>query len=170
MKILSIFILTILPLISHSQKLYASLSGGYNFILGEQNLTNNSINNYFGIVYPYSLEKVNVSLGKGTNIDFGIGYQFKKHFGIELLGTYNYGAEIKGTTQYVPSLIYTRSISANMVKINPNIRLTTKNPTFNQYMRIGVIMGYGKIRNIQREDKADTIVMYYENVFSGGMS
>jgi opacity protein-like surface antigen len=168
MKKLSAICLLFFTLNSFSQKLYADFSGGYNFVLGAQNLTSFNFNQYIGIVSPGLSQKVDVSLGKGVNLDASIGFNFKSNYSLEINCSYLMGSAITSTSEYWTLSVVTRTIQANMFRLNPCIILTTGNERLNPYMRIGAMFGFGKINYIQRDDVGDTTLVLYNNEFSGG--
>lgn len=168
-KSISIFIF-LFSINSFSQKLYTDISGGYNFILGEQNLTSFNFNQYFVIISPTIRQKVDVSLGKGVNLDLSVGYNFKSNYSIEINSSYLFGAAITGTSEFGTGNVITRSIKSNMFRLNPCFVITAANEKISPYMKIGAIFGFGKINFIQRDDLGETTLVLYNNEFSGGWS
>lgn len=170
MKITVALLLSVLAFNTSAQSIYSTISGGHSFKLGEQNLTSFNFNKYFALYNPTLMQKVDVSLGKGTNIDVGVGYHFKKNIGIELNTSYLFGGSTTAKSEYATGNVITRTLTSKMLRINPKVLITTANPSLNAFMSCGMLFGFGKINYIQRDDSGDMIVVLFNNELSGGWS
>lgn len=142
-----------------AQKVYVKLNAGYNFANGNQFepfTDSRSIRNSDGDRTSTESVVKAASLGKG--FDFGItaGYKFHENMSIELGLSYLVGGKIN-TESYTKELgyyggdnsehIYERKaeFKANMLKINPSICLNLGADKIDPYIKVGVLLGIGKI-------------------------
>ena len=94
-----------------------------------------------------SVEKVN--LGKGLNFGVAFGYMFNDNIGAELGLGYFLGGKGTFTQEYKDEVdatqnsILTGEISANQMRINPSLVVSTDFHDFVPYAKFGVVVGFG---------------------------
>jgi len=157
-------------LFSWSQAIYGSLSGGYQFGVGKQNLEHHSVSDFIDPYSPWHWQQVDLSLGKGVQTNFTVGYDFKQHYGVSLTGSYLFGAEFSSKATTASDITYERQLSANMLRINPSFRMYVGEKRFRTYAEIGFILGIGKINLTNSVYTNDTIFQEYNYLYDGGLS
>ncbi len=144
------------------KKWYVSFNGGYALKMSPQNLQNEDLNFIFinstynmvsdFIIHDGSIEQIEVSLGKGTNLTLSAGYFLNENFGIDMGLSYLFGGKTNckyghyfdvGTNHF--SYIHENSISSNMFRINPSLVFTFGSKTITPYAKFGLILGLGSI-------------------------
>jgi hypothetical protein len=155
-------------LFSWSQTFYGSLSGGYQFGVGKQNMEHHSVSEFIDPYTPWPWEKVDLSLGQGALTNGIIGYDLNQSYGLTLSGSYLFGAEFSSKTSN--NLTVERKLSASMVRINPSVRMYVSQNRFRTYADIGFILGIGKINFNLKNSTMDTTFLEYTYVYDGGIS
>jgi hypothetical protein len=155
-------------LFSWSQTFYGSLSGGYQFGVGKQNMEHHSVSEFIDPYTPWPWEKVDLSLGQGASTNGIIGYDLNQSYGLTLSGSYLFGAEFSSKTSN--NLTVERKLSASMVRINPSVRMYVSQNRFRTYADIGFILGIGKINFNLKNSTMDTTFLEYTYVYDGGLS
>jgi len=155
-------------LFSWSQTFYGSLSGGYQFGVGKQNMEHHSVSEFIDPYKPWPWEKVDLSLGQGALTNGIIGYDLNQSYGLTLSGSYLFGAEFSSKTSN--NLTVERKLSASMVRINPSVRMYVSQNRFRTYADIGFILGIGKINFNLKNSTIDTTFLEYTYVYDGGLS
>jgi hypothetical protein len=112
-------------------------------------------------------EQINLSMGKGICINWGLGYMINGNFGFELGMSYLIGAKTTGTHTNIDVSDNTfpitttseneRTYSANMFKINPSIIISSGMEGINPYAKFGMIFGFA---SINREDNNSSSAFY----------
>jgi hypothetical protein len=155
-------------LFSWSQSFYGSLSGGYQFGVGKQNMEHHSVSEFIDPYTPWTWEKVDLSLGQGVLTNGIIGYDLNQSYGLTLSGSYLFGTEFSSKTSN--NLTVERKLSASMVRINPSVRMYAGQNRFRTYADIGFILGIGKINFNLKNATVDTTILEYSYVYDGGLS
>jgi hypothetical protein len=155
-------------LFSWSQTFYGSLSGGYQFGVGKQNMEHHSVSEFIDPYTPWPWERVDLSLGQGALTNGIIGYDLNQSYGLTLSGSYLFGAEFSSKTSN--NLTVERKLSASMVRINPSVRMYVSQNRFRTYADIGFILGIGKINFNLKNSTIDTTFLEYTYVYDGGLS
>lgn len=170
MKTLLFLSFLLASLFSWSQAIYGSISGGYQFGVGKQNLEHHSVTDFIDPYSPWSWQQVDLSLGKGVQTNFTVGYDFKQHYGVSITGSYLFGAEFSSKATSSSDVTYERKLSANMLRINPSFRMYVGENRFRTYAEIGLILGIGKIDLTNSVNVTDTILQEYNYLYDGGVS
>jgi hypothetical protein len=168
MKSLLLTFFLFASLFSWSQSFYGSLSGGYQFGVGKQNMEHHSVSEFIDPYTPWPWEKVDLSLGQGVLTNGIIGYDLNQSYGLTLSGSYLFGAEFTSKTNN--NLTVERKLSASMVRINPSFRMYAGQNRFRTYADIGFILGIGKINFNLKNATVDTTILEYSYVYDGGLS
>jgi len=168
MKSILLSVLLFASLSSWSQTFYGSLSGGYQFGIGKQNMEHHSISEFIDPNTPWPWEKVDLSLGQGILTNGIIGYDLNQSYGLTLSGSYLFGAEFSSKTSN--NLTVERKLSASMVRINPSFRMYVSQNKFKTYADIGFILGIGKINFNLKNSTVDATILEYSYVYDGGLS
>jgi hypothetical protein len=128
------------------QNWYSGINGGYSFGLPSQNITSN-IN--IGSNQT-SNSVVKGSFGQGASIDAYLGYWLKNHIGIELGLSYLQSSSFKGSYSQDTVFKQDLTISANMLRAAPALRLTLgeEDSKTNLFLKVGFVTRLaGKITN-----------------------
>jgi hypothetical protein len=168
MKSLLLTFFLFASLSSWSQSFYGSLSGGYQFGVGKQNMEHHSVSEFIDPNTPWPWEKVDLSLGQGVLTNGIIGYDLNQSYGLTLSGSYLFGAEFSSKTNN--NLTVERKLSASMVRINPSFRMYVGQNKFRTYADIGFILGIGKINFNLKNSTVDATILEYSYVYDGGLS
>lgn len=156
--------------ISWSQNIYGSISGGYQFGVGKQNLEHHIVSDFIDPYSPWQWQQVDLSLGKGALTNFTIGYDFKQPYGVSLSGSYLFGAEFSSKATKYDNITYERKLSATMIRINPSFRMYVGENRFRTYADVGFILGIGKVNFNYSGYTEDTTVIEYNYIYYGGLS
>lgn len=168
MKSLLLSVLLFASLSFWSQTFYGSISGGYQFGVGKQNMEHHSVSEFIDPNTPWPWEKVDLSLGQGILTNGIIGYDLNQSYGLILSGSYLFGAEFSSKTNN--NLSVERKLSASMVRINPSFRMYVGQNRFRTYADIGFILGIGKINFNLKNSTVDATILEYSYVYDGGLS
>jgi hypothetical protein len=168
MKSILLSVLLFASLSSWSQTFYGSLSGGYQFGVGKQNMEHHSVSEFIDPNTPWPWEKVDLSLGQGILTNGIIGYDLNQSYGLTLSGSYLFGAEFSSKTSN--NLTVERKLSASMIRINPSFRMYVSQNKFKTYADIGFILGIGKINFNLKNSTVDATILEYSYVYDGGLS
>lgn len=166
LHLLPVFLFT--SLFSWSQSFYGSLSGGYQFGVGKQNLEHHSVSEFIDPYSPWPWQQVDLSLGQGTTTNVTLGYDLNQSYGFTLTGSYLFGSEFSSKTSN--TLTVERTLSASMVRINPSFRMHVGQNRFRTYADIGFILGIGKINFNLKNSTVDATILEYSYVYDGGLS
>ncbi|WP_394760169.1 outer membrane beta-barrel protein [Flavobacterium sp.] len=132
-----------------AQKMYFNINGGYSFMSNSSTFRFNNDkvfdSNTQIAVGLSSNENVKLSLGKGLNFGGTIGYQFHKNIGAEIGINYLISDKTTGSSKYIDGSNYNTSLSTKMFQIKPTVVLSTDFEKINPYVKIGAIIGLGKI-------------------------
>jgi opacity protein-like surface antigen len=125
-----------------AQKFYVKLGGGYSFGAGKAS-------NIEGLGYDYSYDgttrtttEVPFSLGKGVNLDLGVGYMFNEYIGLELgarnlFGLSNEFKDNNSSGGYTDNT--TTKVSYSSLALIPALKVVAPlGETFSLYSRIGI--------------------------------
>lgn len=170
MKTLLFLSFLLASLFSWSQVIYGSLSGGYQFGIGKQNLEHHSVTDFIDSYSPWPWQQVDLSLGKGVQTNFTLGYDFKQHYGVSLTGSFLFGAEFSSKATTASDITYERKLSANMLRINPSFRMYVGEKRFRTYAEIGFILGVGKINFNYCFYTKDTTFKESNYIYDGSVS
>ena len=168
MKSLLLTFFLFASLSSWSQTLYGSLSGGYQFGVGKQNLEHHSVSEFIDPYSPWPWQQVDLSLGQGTMTNVTLGYDLNQSYGFTLTGSYLFGAEFSSKSSN--NLTVERKLSASMLRINPSFRMYVGQKHFRTYAEIGFILGIGEINFNLKNSTVDTTILEYTYVYDGGLS
>lgn len=155
----------------YSQGMYVGINVGYGFCTSAQNIDNDfmSFYNYTAGNNSYTVEQIDVSLGKGLNLGAAFGYMFNKNVGAELGISYLMGGKTEAKDEYDGGMT-DYSLSATMLRINPSIIVTTgTDNAVNPYAKFGLIFGMGSVL-YEFEDNDDGDVTVMEFKFSEGLA
>ncbi|NVO01282.1 MAG: outer membrane beta-barrel protein [Bacteroidetes bacterium] len=164
-----------------AQGVFVKVNVGYGFGIGTQTWMNNSTRNVNSVtgVNTGTEEAVKISLGKGLNFAGTIGAMFNKNVGAELGINYLIGGKTtcKDEYNYTGNLIipsYTRTteniFSANMLKINPSILVTSGSKEIDPYAKFGIVLGFGSATSERTETYSSGDINESAFKYSGGMS
>lgn len=152
-----------------SQNLYLTVSTGYNVSVGKSNFDNFYHNKLVGAFYTQDKERFEYSLGKGMNVNLGIGYTTKRNIGFELEGSYLMGIKTIGTTDYFVSDVFKKEIWGRFYRIVPTIYVLQPLKKLSVKIAVGGLAGFGKMYLDQSVTYNGGIPSFkYENEFSGG--
>ena len=157
-------------LFSWSQNIYGSISGGYQFGVGKQNLEHHFVSDFLDSYSPWPWQQVDLSLGKGAMTNCTFGYDFNQNYGVTLSGSYLFGPDFSSKTSKYDNITYERKLSATMVRINPSFRMYVGENRFRTYADIGFILGIGKVNFNLSGYKEDTTIIEYNYIYDGGLS
>lgn len=155
-KGLLLFVMSLLVLISNStdltaQKFYISVDGGYSArSLAVQHRFIASSTEIIGSDQTYTISKR--SLGNGLQSGLSFSYKLTDNIGAEVTVSYFNGATFEFTSKYVNQnmSIYSDQYyqqEGNLVRLNPSIVLCFGTAKWTPYMKMGVILGKGKVKN-----------------------
>ncbi|UTW65973.1 outer membrane beta-barrel protein [bacterium SCSIO 12643] len=151
--LLTLICLIFIKLVS-AQKFYVGISSGY--AIGIANQRGDMVNSYVDyskVVTEYRFENVPYSLGRGWNIGGQFGYRFHKNIAFETQINYHQSADVDQNDIEITSnfgigkseLHERKTISAKMYRITPSIVLHMGNEKINPYMKLGAVIGFGRI-------------------------
>jgi hypothetical protein len=123
---------------SFAQKMYVNVHAGYNFNSAPLTSINSTSNGSSSTTY----DRVDISLGKGVNLDAAFGYMFNKHFGTELAVSYLIGGTTTLTNNTTSSKS-TTNFSSSMLRFMPSIIMSTEFGKIYPYAKFGLILGSG---------------------------
>lgn len=135
----------------YDDKVYFKFNTGYGFPVSSHNMSFLDIdyhNIYTGSGTRFTgtrtYEQINVSLGKGLDIEGSILYMFNENIGTELGVSFLLGSRSEATHELSNGKIeYT--LSSNMVRFNPSVVIASGFEKFNPYAKFGMIIGLGNI-------------------------
>jgi hypothetical protein len=128
-----------------AQGLYLGIGGGYGFPAAKE-AAYESKTNASGTSTSTDYTKVNLSLGKGINTGFFVGFMFNKNLGAELGVSYLIGS--KTTIQDEASSNNASSIDeiifkGNMLRLTPALKMMVGEGKLQPYTKLGMIVGVG---------------------------
>ncbi len=162
--------LTIMFFNKAESQIYINANVGYGFKAASQNIDDfldfHDETNENGI---RTREIVNVSFGKGLNLDLGVGYNFTKNLAGEFEISYLFGTKSKavhktaigGTTNY--------SIKSRMLRLIPSVVLSTGSGNIEPYAKLGIVIGIGSFKYEIEGDVMGGNVLIVEK-FKGSMA
>lgn len=127
-----------------AQGAYVNINAGYGLNVSSQNLSYFDFINFTVDNISTTSEQVNVSLGKGLNVECAFGYMFNKNIGAELNISYLFGAISEARDFYIHG-IKEHALSSKMLRINPSLVITAGFEKINPYAKIGCLIGFGAI-------------------------
>jgi|DEB19_MinimDraft_2_1074335.scaffolds.fasta_scaffold01647_2 hypothetical protein len=123
-----------------AQNKYFSINTGYNFGVSTTSLYFKTSTN--GI--DYSNKKLDLSLGKGVNLDCNFGYLFNKYLAAELGISYLYGTNstFEGLLNNVSSINhFTKTYASSIIRFVPTLVISSGLVKINPYAKLGFIIG-----------------------------
>ena len=150
---------------SFAQKIYVNVNAGYNFNSAPVSSRNSMSNGSSSTTY----DRVDISLGKGTNIDAAFGYMFNKHFGSELGVSYLFGGTTIITNNSTSSKS-TTNFSSSMFRIMPSIILSTELGKIHPYAKLGVIVGSGSHTQTVENNFTNGSTNFTSTKYDGGFA
>jgi hypothetical protein len=149
-----------------AQGAYVNINAGYGVAMGSQNIA--GFNNSTSGNNSFSVEQVNISLGKGLNVGGAFGYMFNKNIGAELGLSYLIGGKSKVKDEYIGGTT-DFSISARMFRINPTVVIASGLDKINPYAKFGFILGSGSAR-VEYKDNDDGDIEIFKMKMNGGFA
>jgi hypothetical protein len=156
MKNHTIFITFFITANIFAQELYFKLNGSYGLTFSS-NLYKSQEIDYNSVEPRYFIKNVPVSLGEGNYIGGSVGYIINKFLGLELNISYLMKSkEFSYSSDYIYRLSeygepnYYRSenrLSGRMLQFIPSFFFYTKLNSFKPYLRCGIILGIGDIKD-----------------------
>lgn len=134
------FFLQIFTQNTFAQNKYISINTGYNFGVSSTSLYFQTSTN--GI--DYSNKKLDLSLGKGVNLDCNFGYLFNKYLAAELGISYLYGTNstVEGVLNNGSSVNrFSKTYASSVIRLVPTIVISAGLPKINPYAKLGFIIG-----------------------------
>nr|WP_294862511.1 hypothetical protein [uncultured Fluviicola sp.] len=166
---LNLIFFVLIQFTSQGQNLYVTVSSGYNFSFGTSNFDNYYHNKLVGAFYTQNKDRFEYSLGKGMNVNLGIGYKIKRNIGFELEGSYLMGIKTIGKTDYFVSDVFKKEIWGRFYRISPTVYVLQSLKRLSLKVSIGALAGFGKMYLNQSVTYNGGIPSFeYENEFSGG--
>ncbi len=164
LKAISILIfILVLTFSSKAQKAYIKFGGGFSFNQGASNVEGITNENYLGNTY-YGITQIDFSFGSGLNLGGAVGYTFNKNIGVELGLSHHTSDEWSYKHSYTNSPtsidVYTYTISASVLRINPSIFLTVGNDVAKFKIRFGTLLYKGNIYDDYSESSNNQNVFY----------
>lgn len=166
--LLLVFAISLLSNTIFAQGTYVNINAGYGLSMSSQNLYFFDFYNFTSGTNSYTVEQVNVSLGKGLNIGGAFGYMFNKNIGAELGVSYLLGGKSKAKDTYTGSTSdYT--LSSKMLRINPTLVIASGFEKINAYAKFGLVIGSGSIM-YEYNDSDDGDIEVRKIKFNGGIA
>jgi hypothetical protein len=119
-----------------SQNFFFGFGTGYGLSLSPQNLTSKI--NHDG--FETSSTAVRGSFGKGTALSCYFGYKKNENIATEIAVSYLYGARYKGYYKRETEFDEETTLSGNMLRLIPGVRLTLNQDKFRLYAKLGLII------------------------------
>ena len=175
----------------NAQNFYVDGHVGYGFgINGETNLfVNETTFSTSSGQFNYQGEAIKLSLGRGFNFGINGGYFFNKNIGVDLGLNYQIGSSTESKrlniyerTDQSNQLYRTTNnneitLSSNILHITPAIVLKTEFQKFSPYVKMGLVMGTGKIKSSSTNSRtysspqpAEPVHREYELEYYGGLA
>ncbi|MCF8429131.1 MAG: hypothetical protein K9G64_03280 [Bacteroidia bacterium] len=123
-----------------AQNKYISINSGYNFGVSTTSVYFKTSSN--GI--DYSTKKLDLSLGKGINLDCNFGYLFNKYLAAELGISYLFGtnSSFEGLLNNVSSVNrFSKTYASSVIKLVPTLVISAGLDKINPYAKLGFIIG-----------------------------
>jgi len=152
-----------------AQRAYVNINAGYELNMSSQNLSYFDFINFTVDSTSITAEQVNVSLGKGLNVECAFGYMFNKNIGAELDISYLFGAKSKARDYYLHGIIK-HALSSTMLRINPSLVITAGFEKVNPYAKIGCLVGSGAIRYENNSREYDGNTQTTKMLLDGGLA
>lgn len=152
-----------------AQGAYLNINAGYGLNMSSQNLDYlDFYNSTSGSNSSYTVEQVNVSLGKGLIIGGTLGYMLNKNIAAELGISYLSGGKSQAKDTYSGGRTdYT--LSSKTLRINPTIVIYSGFEKINPYAKFGFIIGSGSIM-YEYNDYDDGDIELTKMKFNGGLA
>lgn len=128
----------------YAQKAYVNVNTGYGFSMSSQEIHSLNFVNITSDNYSTTVERVNVSLGKGFYFGGAFGYMFNENIGAELGISYLLGDMFKAKSISI-SQITDYTLSSKMLRIIPSIVIVSGFEKFNPYAKFGLVIGSSSI-------------------------
>jgi len=163
---ISLLIITLFPILSFGQGMYAKFNAGYYFPAGTQTLlfdehTTATIDEQ---------EPVNVSLGKGIEPGIAFGYMLSENFGAELGVSYLIGSKNEATQndETRPRERFFE-LSGKSINFNPQILITGDFIGLKPFAKFGVVFGLASIDyRFEQIDNNNTTIEEWK--YKGGIA
>ena len=150
---------------SFAQKIYVNLNAGYNFNSAPFSSENSMSNGSSSTTY----DRVDISLGKGANLDAACGYMFDKHFGTELGVSYLFGGTTTLTNNSTSSKS-TTNFSSSMFRIMPSVIMSAELGKIHPYAKLGVIVGSGSFTRTVDNNVTSGSTNFTSTKYDGGFA
>lgn len=123
-----------------AQNKYISINTGYNFGVSSTSFYFQTSTN--GI--DFSNKKLDLSLGKGVNLDCNFGYLFNKYLAAELGISYLYGTNstVEGVLNNGSSVNrFSKTYASSVIRLVSTLVISAGLPKINPYAKLGFIIG-----------------------------
>jgi hypothetical protein len=147
--VLMVFAISLFANNLFAQRAYININAGYGVSMSSQNIDYFDFYNLTVGKNSYTVEQVNVSLGKGLNFGGTFGYMFNENIGAELGISYLLGSKSKAKDEYVyddntgGTTDYT--LSSKMLRFIPSFVISSGFEGINPYAKLGLVIGTGSI-------------------------
>jgi len=134
-----------------AQNKYISINTAYNFGFSTTSLYFQTSTN--GI--DYSNKKLDLSLGKGVNLDCNFGYLFNKYLAAELGISYLYGTNstVEGVLNNGSSVNrFSKTYASSVIKLVPTLVISAGLAKINPYAKLGFIIGSASYKLLSDEE------------------
>jgi outer membrane protein W len=148
-----------------AQFAYFHVGGGYGFPSSTQNI--DGLSNYTQNSNSISAEQINLSFGKGINLNGAFGYMFTDYVGAELGVNYLMSSSWQSKQTYGSDFEEIK-MDANMLRINPTVVLQGESSTITPYIKVGMLLGFGTIERVNT-DKSTFGLLEDTYEYTGGM-
>ena len=153
---LIVFVITLFANGLFAQGAYISFTTGYGFSTSTAN--SEEFYNFSSGTNSFTVEQVNVSLGKGLSFGGTFGYMFTKNIGTEIRVSWLLGSKTKAEGTWTGGSAE-KTISSNMLRVIPAIVIASGLEGFNPYARFGLVVGMGSVLfEYEETDNGDVYV------------
>jgi opacity protein-like surface antigen len=126
-----------------AQGLYLGIGGGYGFPAAKEANYDRKVS-LGSTSNTTDYTKVNLSLGKGVNAGFFVGYMFNKNLGAELGVSYLFGTKTTVLDEASGNNVSQKNENINkgsMLRLTPTLKMMVGEGKLQPYMKIGMIVG-----------------------------
>ena len=136
-----LLILTIYSLqLVNAQSFYGSISGGYQYVVNEEQPSTYITNSFHQITSPWFWQSESFEFQHVFSSNLSFGYYFNKHIGVEIAGTYLRPNKLTTYDGYTNKEFY-----GNFWRLNPKLVLEIPLDNISIFSKIGCTIGTGKI-------------------------
>ncbi len=163
----------------YSQGIYLNFGSGYSLCAAPK-LTQdkNHISNSDGVYLTddYKLVKGSGSFGKGIQVNASIGYMFNSNIGAELGIGYLIGSKTTDTYKYTYQSTFSEiksSMSGNMIRLSPALKITKTFGNIKPYMRTGLVIGVAPKLTEKHKSEMSTFaysIIETQTEYTGGIA